>query len=293
MPAASDIRDYLMPYCGVTNPNLLDTPTSKRMMTDLNAALQEMFTAKPQRVDKSALVRGPTAVTLDALTQYEQTLTFDGFEDWMLGCSIRIGGDSRFNKLGKNDRGEVELENPYMGATTTNMGATVYGDAVNLGICIGAPYPPVLLDNQYVVDMLNSKQALNALRTGEVHDLAVGEKPQNRPRHAIIEDVIVAGSQPTTRFLFESLPDRAYVLSYEADLAPPRVTSWEDARLFFLPSGKDESLLWPWVRFKFSSWPHYIGDRREAVDEFQRAAALWKGDNPRGYGHTEIPVGTW
>lgn len=293
MPAASAIRDYLMPYVGVTNPNLLDPATSARMLTDLNAALQEMYTAKPLRRDGSAVVRGPTAVVIDALTQYDRAITFEGFEDWMLGCTIRLGGDSRFNKLALNSRGEPELENPYMGSTTTNMGGTVYADCINLDSCIAAPYPPVLLDNQYVVDMLNSRQALNDLRTGMLYDRAVGEKPQARPRFAIIEDVINPGAAPKTRFLFEALPDRVYVLTYDADVAPPRVESWGDTRTGFLHSGKDESLLWPWVRFKFSSWPHYIGDRREAAEEFQRAAALWNAANPKGYGHTEIPVGTW
>lgn len=294
MPAASNLRDYLLPYAGISSLDLLDEQTGARMMSDINAALQEMFRARPRRQDHSEIVRGPTAVTIGALTQYSKEITFTGYQPWMLGCTVRIGNDKRLNKFTLNDAGTVELEAPYFGSTTTNMGATVYGDAVNLPCRIGAPYPPVLLDTQYVVEMLTGKTALNSLRQGwSPNDMAVGEKPVNRPQFAIIEDFLQPGAQPRTRFLFESLPDTAYLLSFEADLAPPRVSSWEDTAPFFLPGGQDESLLWPWARFKFSSWPNYIGDRREAETEFQRAMSLWQADNPHGYGQTMVPVGTW
>lgn len=294
MGAASNFRSYAMPYIGLGNTNLISTAASTRMMQDLNKALQEIF-GNEQREKVSLQVRAPTSVTLGQVTQGSTAITFAGVQSWMIGCTIAIAGDAIQNQLEKRTGSSVSLNAPYQGPTQSNVAAIVYQDALNLDTEAKAVYPPALLNNQYFVEPLPSRTQLEAARTVWRDEYNAVPKIIRRPQWMILEDNLQYLETPTTRIVFDSLPDTSYVFSFEAELAAPRVTSWEDTRTYFMPGQEDESILFPWALGHFMSWPNFLADsqiRQTVAQQAGQARARWEG-RTKGFAHTAVNVTDW
>lgn len=294
MGAASDFRSYAMPYIGIGNVNLIGTQASARMMQDLNKALTELF-ANEQREKLSLQVRGPTSVTIDQVTNGSTAITFTGMQSWMVGCTIVITGDALQNQLEKRVSASVALNAPYQGATQSNVSAVVYQDVLNLTTEAKAIYPPALLNNQYFVEPLNSRAALENQRTVWRDEYNAVPKISRRPQWSILEDNLQFEQTPTSRIVFDSLPDTSYVWSAEAELAAPRVTSWSDARDFFMPGREDELILFPVALAHFASWPNFVADsqtRQMVLSQANDARARWSG-RTKGFTHTAVDVESW
>lgn len=294
MGAASNFRNYAMPYIGLGNANLISTAASTRMMQDLNKALQEIF-ANEQREKVSLQVRAPTSVTLGQVTNGSTTITFAGIQDWMIGCTIAIGGDPIQNILERRTGSTVSLNAPYQGSTQSNVGAVVYQDALNLDTEAKAVYPPALLNNQYFVEPLNSRTQLESARTIWRDEYNAVPKIIRRPQWMVLEDNLQYQQTPTTRIVFDSLPDTSYVFGFEAELAAPRVTSWDDVRTYFMPGNEDESILFPWALGHFMSWPNFLADsqiRQTVAQQAAQARMRWEG-RTKGFTHTAVDVQSW
>ena len=266
MPAASAIRDYLMPYAGASDSTRLPVLTSNRMLSDLNAVLQQLF-AGSQMENKSLLVRGPGTITLDAVTAESTAITFDDYESYMQGCTILITGDARENRLVKSN-GTVALENPFMGNTGTNVTAAIHYDCATVDVNIGKIYAPISLDRKWEVQLID-RAIIDEVRFG------LNRRSIARPARASIEAALDSSSTPSRRIIFDTLPDTAYLLHFRADVRAPRVTSFDDARDYLLPNGLDESILKPLVLQAFSTFPDFTGDQQRVLQPAQIAAAQW------------------
>jgi hypothetical protein len=293
MPAASIFRDYAMAYIGLSNSALIPANASARMMQDFNAALQEIF-ANVHRNKVSLQVRAPTAVTIGQVTNGSTAITFSGFADWMLGCTVVISGDGLQNQF-ELDGATCSLNAPYQGTTASNVSAVVYQDALNTTTEVKAVYPPSLLNNQYFVDMLDSRSAMVGQSALLRDNYSLPVKPVRRPQSSILEDSLPYMVTPTTRISFDSLPDTSYIYSFEAELAAPRITTWADTRTYFMPGNEDESILFPWALFKFMSWPQFLQDpstRNAVAQAAQSASARWKSAS-KGFTNTSIDATSW
>lgn len=289
MGAASIFRDYALPYIGLSNPNLLPKNASTRMMQALNAALQELL---GEQQDKQAFqVRAAQQVTIGQVTASSKLITFAGFEDWMLGCTVLIGGDGLQNQF-VLDGSAVSLLAPYQGSTQSNVTATVYQDVINTTSEIKQVFPPALLNHQYHVEPLPSRRALEDSRTIWRDDANTVPKIVRRPCWYTLEDNLAYFRTPTTRIVFDSLPDTSYVLTFEAIMRAPRVCDWSDTRDFFIPGQDDESILFPIALQRFMAWPQFLSDQtiRAQVAQDAQAARLKWGKRSHGFTHTAVDV---
>lgn len=266
MPAASAIRDYVMPYAGVTTAARLPTLTSARILSDLNAVLQQLF-AGSQQENKSLLIRGPGTLTLDVVTAESSAITFAGYQSYMQGCTIQIAGDARENRFVKSS-GTLALENPYMGSTGSNVSATIHYDCATVDASIGKIYEPMSLDRKWAVALVD-RAVIDDTRLG------LDRRQIMRPVRAAIEDALDASSTPSRRILFDTLPDTSYMLHFRADVRAPVVTSFSDTRDYLLPNGLDESILKPLVLQAFASFPDFTGNPQQTAQAAQVAMAQW------------------
>lgn len=296
MATASDFRDYALPFLGLQSVDHLSAPASSALMNAFNKALQEIFRRQLQET-VGLQVYGPQTVLLEQVTQGLKNLTFQGFLPWMAGCTIVIPGDGTTASQGLQNALEKSgtnpsLRNPYQGPTQTNVTATVYHDAVNLGPEVAELFPPVKLNNQYYVEPLASLRELEASRTVWRDEYNSVPKIIRRPQWFSIEDKLIYQTTPGLRILFDSLPDTSYVLNFEARIAAPRITSWDDERSYFIPTQEDESILFPWALNKFLIYPQFISDsnvRASIAADFQSAQLAWN-NRTRGFTHTAVAM---
>lgn len=278
MPAAAAIRDFLLPYAGCSSVERLPTLTATRMLGDLNAALQMLF-AGERRDWRSAVVRAPTSVQVDAVTHGSTAVTFNAFESWMRGCTVRISGDPRDNRF----KADGSLENPFMGPSGSAVSATVYGDCITESIEVAKIFEPVTLDRRWEVSLV-------PVSTIDQYLLGRDTKPMQRPRLAALEDSLKASAEPQVRIVFDSLPQEEAVLRYRAMMRAPVVTSWADTRDWLLPNGLDASVLRPTVLMLFSTHPDFTGDAGQVQVAAKIAADMWLKNDSIGLERRKISV---
>jgi len=271
MAAASNLRDYLKSYIGQPADVTLGTEDDAACMVAANAALMELLgDGTRRRENRTELVRAPASVTLDQVTADSKALTFAGFQPYMTGCSILIG--STWNRLVTLTSGTVSLETPYEGSTASSVAATVYFDALTLDAALEPIGQPILWNETDPVHLVNNNATLTAMRRLRQQ---MPTPPLGQPAYVLQEDALAVNATPATRLLFESLPLTKGVLSFNAALRPPQIASWEDATPFFLPGARDGLVLYPVARFYLSSYPQFIGDRKEAETDMQGALNQW------------------
>lgn len=282
MSAAAAIRSHLLPYAGCTSVARLPDLTSTRMLSDLNAVLQQLYSGGQQE-NKTALIRGPATVTIENVTAQSNAITFtSGYQSYMLGCTIQITGDFRENRLVKSN-GTLTLENPYMGSTGTNVTATIHFDCTTVGIEIAKIYEPMSLDRKWQVSLVD-RAVIDQLRFG------LDRRRIQRPIWAAVEDALDASGTPSRRILLDSLPDEAYILHFRADVRAPVVTGWDDARTALLPNGLDDSVLKPLVLMAFSSHPDFTGDVSNIAPMAQIAGQTWAASRGPGLARRQIDM---
>lgn len=231
----------LLRYLGVTS---LDptTPANQAFPiepTDLddvigvmNSALQEYFELSPSEVREAnlgAYLNAPTNATL-SVTQGSSVITsFTGYASWMLGCTIRLFGDTQDNEV----TSQTLLARPFMGATSGSVAATVFGDAVQLDATVGKVFDPVSVPNQSPLLPATSRMefchmAGYPLVTGPWGGSYGGsyypffwwvQKPISRPLTWFLESAYTSNlAYVPRRIRVAPMPNAAYSLSYRAGL---------------------------------------------------------------------------
>ncbi len=279
MSASTDIRDYLVPFIGKSIGATINDTDTFHLRGAVNAALMDLLMDRLAET-RSELVRAPASVTIGAVTNNSKTITFAGYQSYMLGCSILVGDE--WNRLVKPGA-SVELETAYAGTTASNVAATVYFDAITLSYLIDSPQDPVLLSDQWRVQMVPNRVVWQNLRMwGSQPPIP----PFGAPQHALMEDVITVDGTPVSQFLFTSLPMVQYNLSYTAALRPTQIADWTtNTQPYFLPGGRDVQVLRPVALYYLSKYPVFIGDRGEVEKDYAQAKLQWgvftnKGSQP-------------
>lgn len=278
MPAASSLRDHLKAYIGQPADVTLGTEDDAAVMAASNAALMELLgDGTRRRENRTELVRAPASVTLGVVTADSKALTFAGFQSYMTGCSILIG--STWNRLVTLTSGTVSLESPYEGSSDTDVAATVYFDAVTLDASLEPIGQPILWNDTDPVHLVPNNATLAAVRRMRQQ---MPTPPLGQPAYVLQEDALAINATPATRLLFDSLPLIKGTLSFNATLRPPQIASWSDTTPFFLPGARDVLVLYPVALFHLSSYPQFIGDRGESLQNYQRALQTWQAYNGSG-----------
>lgn len=187
----------------------------EEVLSAINAAMQICFSLGPVQLReqrRAFVLRVPTPVTL-SVTQYSTSFaSLATWADWMLGCTIRIAGDTRDNELVGND----ELLRPFMGTTGTGIAATVYADAVPLDAGVLRVLEPVELPRQRPLMACATRGDFEHCEHGEMKGVGV-------PGRWFCEARYSEGTPFTQRLLrVAPMPDTAYSLSYRAEIKPPQ-----------------------------------------------------------------------
>lgn len=305
MPAALRVETDLMGLLNVEAESHAPPQFVSRALSDLNASLQEIYSMAPTEWfgtnARGLQVRAPLNVTL-TVTQYSHVITFAGYASWMLNCTIIVNGDSNQNKLVSLSAG-IGLQLPYAGASGT-VGATVYHDCVTMDSDTFQVTEPVMLNGTYELRPMATARDLrrSTLACGDYNWKGYGyggyggtgigvigyfqTKSISIPLLYLVDNVSTFNGTTVPGIVFDTLPDKAYVLSFIALMTAPRVTSFADTREYLVPFGYEETILYPMVRFRFSSWPPCTLVKDELKADYENAKKMLSGLNPQGFVET-------
>ena len=293
----------LLQYIGVTslqapsNSNALNRPgiineDIYKAIRAINAALGEILEKGPiqatTRTRRSELLNAGTGVII-SVTQNSKDITFvSGQADWMVGCSIQIGGDSYMNEIVSFEGATAKLLRQYLGSTQVNLPAQVWGDAVVLPDDTNAVIEPVqIMPNRNLVPaqsrqhfdrfsyQANSESAPYTYimkTTGwPILYLAEGTYDPLLPYMPIILRV-------------NPMPNQAMTITYVAERKFTKVSmddiglDGNDPGVTFSGNCSDwlENILLPIARKRFSAHPAWKNReaRPEIMDQYKQAIAL-------------------
>lgn len=244
-PTCQKLALRLLPYIGITSlsPQPIGSELESVLPSDLedvawslSAAMQEIFDTAPtedSEVPQAYLLRGPTNVTVTA-TEGSQTVVIAGYAAWMLGCTIRITGDTQDNEI----LSSTTLAQPFLGTTGAGIPTTVYNDAIVIDDTVKNVIAPYELPNQWPIYAATSfmdwlRFATSPLVTDTLGN-AVGfpfpyyyQKTVSRPRAAYVQGFYNApgvGYVPR-RIRIGPMPDTEYTFKFKASLNPPRYSA--------------------------------------------------------------------
>lgn len=288
---AAQLRDSLLPMLGVEAIGDAPPEAATRILYDLNSVLREIYAQAPEPwigvSPRGDLIRAPTTVTITT-TADSKTVTFAGYATWMAGCSIQIEGDATINKLTNDVSAGVSLVLPYDG-TSGSHSATVYHDSINLDSSVVSVLSPVMLEDQWELLPMNERDRMNSQVFGRYHGgdhgirpnvfpLLARDKRVTRPQaYSMGEPNMTFNGDVTQRMVLDTFPDTRYRMSYQAKTFLSVTDLSADARTNFLPFGHDFSILRPWLRYRFATWPDSRMSQDELQGEFDAALSMLQG----------------
>jgi len=300
MPAAARVLADLMGLLDVESVNHAPPQFQTRALSDLNAALEEIYGLAPTEWwmtdDRGERVRAPTVVTL-TVTQNSKAITFAGYASWMLGCTIIIDGDDNQNNL-LSLGASPSLRFDYLGSSGVK-GAMVYHDKVTLPTDTAQVAQPVFVDNWPLIPMPSKRDLQRGYNwngpSGDYGSSSYGNTGDNlanwiradkmisQPKLFLVERSTAFNAQTYPAISFDTLPDKQYTLSYQAQLLAPVVASFSDTRECLVPYGYEGTILLPMVRWRFSSWPQAAFSKDDTKTEYEGARTMLSTINPSGY----------
>lgn len=310
-----DLSLLLLRDLGITSlspSSTLDNSNTRGIGTgDLNAvaaaitaAFQEIFEHGPSSICErrmGGVLRGQTNVTLTA-TQFSTTISaLTTYANWMLGCTLRIAGDTGDNEL----LNSTTLVRPYMGATGSAITAQVWGDSVRLDSTVSHVVDPVTIPNYWQVTMAADRIELfntaAALPVVTSRTLPSGSGTLSLiKRTGVPSKYLVEGQyEPGTAYLplylrVAPMPSGDFPIEFRAKLLPPVFTSADIDNgdhstdpATIIPASWVHSVLLPFARMRMSSDPLF--NNREAAKSLDRdymaARAVLENQRP-GVGRT-------
>lgn len=201
-------------------------------MTEALQLIWDMGPSEMKEQPGSCYLHAPTQVTLTATQGSTVISGISGFQSWMLGCTIRINGDDQDNQL----ENQTTIGVAYAGTSGSGIGATVYGDCVQLDETVQNVIAPLCLPNQ--LPLIPADTYGDFIRIGG-WPLVTGPDGSTvgYPFFWFVRKIIarpitwfVQGYyDPTLDYLprrirFNPMPDQAYSASYVKGLVPIRIS---------------------------------------------------------------------
>lgn len=258
------------------------------------AAYQEIYsdeTGEPKNQPGSTLLNAPTTVTLN-VTQNSKTISsLTTFASWMIGCTIRITGDSQDNEIISS----TLLARPFTGSTGSGISAQVFGDCIALDDTIGRIISPMFLPSGNEVCEVTDRRQFVVNGGYPVANWGIypgvwwyrpfwsfAQKPVGNPLVFFID----GQADPTLdyvprRLRVSPMPMTAQVLSYSVQINPPRVATADIDNVghtdpgvkIAVPNGWVESMFVPIARYWNMSNPRFHNDQIKGVilDQYEKA----------------------
>lgn len=297
----------LLRHCQTRDLSALPLDDLEQVAGAMSAAIGEFFRLAPalyRRTTMSASVTGPATVSI-AVSAGAVSIDTGGsnpFTDLQRGATLEIAGDGRYNEI-VSPSGWL---NPYQGTSGTKT-ATIHGDSVPIHSRLVERLltDPVLVEPAGVTRRL-IRQEIQGGQDGWRawywehwrSALAFGE-----PTHYAIEHGGAShGSDLNFLIRLHPMPTRAYVLNFEAHLAPATypvgaltTTGWED-----LPLSNDvlESMVLPIAEENMLGTTLWASEKPAVLDHIHRAAdrgraltTLLPAESARRVGRVGTPPG--
>lgn len=298
------LRDWGIMYLDPLTPT---NQTNPIRAVDLEAVAQVMTSAFQEIADEanseaknqigSAVLNAVTTSTATVTAGSKVMSSFAGYSSWMLGCTIRIDGDSQDNEI----LSSTALAKPYIG-TTGSRSVTVYADAITLDETTGRVIPPLLLgDNTALIEsstrsdfITQGKYRVPGFYSEKYasHPFwAIGSKPSAPTPSTYFIDGYY---DPTLDYIvrrirFSPMPTELQVVSWTASINPQRVATTDiDGALHVdpgvkipCPNGWVESIFLPVARQIATSCPQFKNSdiKNEIGRQYSRALSRLKDSN--------------
>lgn len=209
----------------------------------INGAMEEIYSIGPLHNAKrnfGAIIKAPVTLSL-TFTQYSETVWIDpaSWEEWMLGCTCRIGGEEQDNMILDHDSGTniITLRRGIIGATGSKS-ITVWNDSIPLDDEAGeifkvsipgmnklAPVAsPDGLDRQSGATPWEDDYRFN-LRGNLARTAEEKSDYPGTPLRYFVDSFHRPDQKPERRLKVSPLPDQDLALDYRARVVPPKFTS--------------------------------------------------------------------
>lgn len=208
--SAIGIRDDLLGCLGLEDTSQAPMAIRRRITQDINAALQIIYTNGPAYLKEksfTSILNAPREINGKTFSLFSTEMSGgDEILDNMRGCTVRIDGEVDNEIVNAST-----LQNPFCGTTTTSGRGTVYSDCVIFPENVAAISGPVWLDSQYQLQALSGRMEL-------LNQVTIRRTELGQPRFYWVETY---GGE--LRLRVYPMPDRTYVLRYDAQLKAPQL----------------------------------------------------------------------
>ena len=268
----------------------------------INAGAQELYSLAPDFLSVrpyGLAVTAPASITIDALSAGSAaTGSITGFANWMLGCTVRIGGEPE-NRLLSYSGGAGVLANQITTSTGTQS-ATVFCDCLTLPTEIYTVLPVVTLSDSRVLTPARGVHGLewtvDRWEDFGLSNVSLSRRNAGPPRTYFItaNSLSVSGTAPALQMLLSPMPDATDLVTFRARVKPVSISVSDlDAanngasatKEIPLPAGWDEMFLLPFALQRFTASPFFNnnGIKEELARQFTTAReSLWKMHPQRG-----------
>jgi len=289
MAIVQEIKADLLGLIGIEVDAQADPKTLARILSDINNAVQRIYTLGPENwsmFPAGLATKAPTPITGLSLTSGENTVSGTGFLPWMDGCTAVIGGDSNQNEIIQTGASTYALKNPYMSGTTASGSGIVYCDSLNLSADVISVEPPVRIPDcrdLYPLTSITQATSYGVMnndygRYGQSKNFSVyladSQKQICTPDSYYIDNRVDYQGQLGIRMRLNPVPDKAYIVNFQYRKAAPRIASLDSTVAYLVPAAYNETILLPFVRFNFSGWTHFNGDKESIVEGYKTAERM-------------------
>lgn len=255
----------------------------------LTQAIQVYWSEGPAEIKNtngSGYLNAPTNLTLTTIQGSTVISGLATYAAWMIGCTIRVSGDSQDNEL----MSSTALARPYNG-TGGAQTATIYGDCVVIDDTIETVNAPLVGQDGFRMQPAYTREDFMQLGqypvvtdgdgfTGGMPFFFYSQKPiSTRPYVWFVDGAYSATLDYVPRKLrFSPMPSAPYVFGYPAMLNPIRITVLDiddgdhvtdPGKKLPIADSKVESILLPIARQIASGYPQFHNS--DAVAEIARA----------------------
>lgn len=300
-----DIYNDLLGYVGAES-GMGPTDTDSVILRAMNKALQTIWTKGPyylRRKKAMAVIKPPVTITI-GVTKGSATLT-DGSQitDDMIGCMIRIGGEPGDNEIVD----ATTLMAPLTQPTNATVSAVVYFNSITLDIGVTSVAGNVFLDDtawELQPYFYEDNQMFKQWPSFPVDPYFILQSALYiRLKVGVPTGYYVVPMQKQVAPNFRNqmkmwpVPNCQHTLSWIQEFMAPNLSladleigePGEDqptpTKILPLPGGLHESAWQPLARMAFSSYPHFLEEKRAFVQtESDEAIQYLKDLTPQRQG---------
>lgn len=263
----------LLGLIGIEDPAFASPQVNTRILVDINAILQKIYTMLPPwwtTETVGELIQAPVQRTGIQVTYGSKTVTTPvagTLPAWSLRCTIRFSGDAVDNEIASlDDTGTTfQTKLPYSGVSGS-VTATIYGDCLNLDPSVAAISPPVVILGEHELIALRGQRDIQTFSPSIGHNrspvsgqaldsyVVAEQRDVDVPIGYLVESGFNPLGQTVTALRVSPLPDKAYTLQFDKKKLPPRIQSLTPGTdLIPVPQEYAESIFLPLLRYQFTS----------------------------------------